>query len=237
MKKCFFITVLLILLSNSIYACYCSTLSTISSSYQSADFVATIKILKNYKNTPSNNEYYKADIEILDHYKGKKYKSIYILGSNGGNTSNSCGTFIPEGETRLIFGNPYLNGIAIYLCSSFHKPLQSYYQRDEITKKLNILKKFAKNYTIQLNDDLYPYDFKQTLNKDSSNYFSLIKLKVNKDGNLKTIQFLTEDNKTLKNNYENYFRTIVNFKKRLKRITKETNKNLTFIFEIKPYKK
>lgn len=64
------------------FACSCSILSTITSDYQTSDFVGVVKILKNYKNYPDTNEYYKADVEVLNLYKGNTIKSIYVLGNN-----------------------------------------------------------------------------------------------------------------------------------------------------------
>ncbi|WP_165953195.1 hypothetical protein [Pedobacter changchengzhani] len=45
------ITILSIFVINTCKACMCSSLKTITFQYQQADFVATVKIIKNYKNS------------------------------------------------------------------------------------------------------------------------------------------------------------------------------------------
>lgn len=220
---------------SSCYACYCS--STLIVDYQTANFVAAVRIIKNYKNSPDTNDYYKADIEIIDLYKGKSIKSIYILGSNGNNTYNSCGTFIKEGEVRLIFGNfNKENNMSTYLCTSYYRPLEAPYKRDQISQKLSLLKKYAEDYTIKIyNADLIStYDFKTTYDPTKENYFSLLKIKIDKNGLVKAIDYLTKDSDELKAAYDNYFRTKFNWS-RIQSIRKENIDDITLFFEVKPY--
>lgn len=80
LKLFFCITILALFASSTTLACYCSILSTITSNYQQANFVGLVKILKNYKNYPDTNEHYKADVEVLNLYKGKSVKAcIYLV--------------------------------------------------------------------------------------------------------------------------------------------------------------
>ena len=225
---------------NISFACMCSILSTPTVQYQEADFVATIKILKNYKNSPDTNQYYKADIEILELYKGKKIKSIFVLGSNGNNTYNSCGTFISEGETRLIFGRSEGSIISTYLCTSYYKPNNLSFKINKIEEKLILLKKHAKNNVINFSNEIaiYPYDFKRIYNPESTNYYSLVKVVISKGGFVKNIKFITNDTQTLQTAYRDYFSKTIDWQSRLQKISvKNIAEDMTLIFEINPYTK
>lgn len=221
----------------SSYACSCSIFDTVTSQYQKADFVATLKIIRNYKNFPDTNQYYKADVEIIDLYKGKTLKSIYILGNNGGNTYNSCGTYIKEGETRLIFGSFEGNTISTYLCTSYNNPNETNYMSSRVGERLQLLKKHSKKSTIRFLNEMtiYPFDFKQIYNPKLINHFSLVKLTINRNGLIKQVKFITNDNDTLKKAYQEYFNQ-PNWPDRLKKISNKNNsENITVVFEIKPY--
>jgi len=222
----------------SSYACSCSIFDTVTSQYQKADFVATLKIIKIYKNFPDTNQYYKADVEIIDLYKGKTLRSIYILGNNGGSIYNSCGTFIEEGETRLIIGSFEGNMITTYLCTSFYKPNEVNYKNNRIAERLTLLKKHVKNNSISFINEMtiYPYDFKQNYKPELINYFSLVKVIINRNGLIKQVKFITNDSDTLKKAYLDYFNNIINWTNRLKKISNKNNsENITVVFEIKPY--
>lgn len=237
-KLSIFILLILSIHANSI-ACQCSINETITSEYQKADFVATLKIVKNYKNFPDTNQYYKADVEIVDLYKGRSLKSILILGNNDGDTYNSCGTFIKEGETRLIFGSYKENQITTYLCTSYHKPSELSYQRNKIREKLILLKKYSKNNIIGFVNEMtiYPYDLIQSYKPELSNKYSLVKITIENNKTIKKIKFLTKDNDSLKRTYKNYFYNTIDWDRRLKRITNKTNsKNMTIVFEIVPFR-
>ncbi|RZK44246.1 MAG: hypothetical protein EOO90_00865 [Pedobacter sp.] len=229
-----FLFLLIIILPKIGYGCICSFLSTTSVEYQRSAFVATVKIVKNYKNIPDTNEYYKADIEIIDLYKGKKISSIYIL---GGEVYNSCGTFIPEGETRLIFGTVYKEKyISTFLCGSYKKPLEAYYKRDQIGDKLRLLKKHASKHMVNINNEvlLYPVNFNRIYNPDSVNYFSLVKVELNRDRSVKAIRYLTKDSQKLKKAYEYYFKNQFDWR-RIERIKSNQADGITLFFEINPY--
>ncbi len=74
---------------------------SISESYVAADFVARFKILKVYPNQ-GEEAYFKADIEILEQFKGSKIESIYIGGRSDGKLGTSCDVFYPEGSDLLV---------------------------------------------------------------------------------------------------------------------------------------
>ncbi|WP_144371931.1 hypothetical protein [Pedobacter xixiisoli] len=219
------------------FACYCSE-STITFPYQTADFVGVVKILKNYKNYPNTNEYYRADVEVLDLYKGKNLKHLYILGSNGVDSYNSCGTFIKEGEVRLIFGNFMKDkSISTYLCKSYKSPEEHYYKRDQVEEKLTLLKRFARKHTNKIPNEasIYIGDFKKTINKDSVNYTSLVGVELKNSGEIKKIFNLTKDNEQLRSALEKYFRNTFNWK-RIKSMRENNTGDITLFFEVRPYK-
>lgn len=225
-------------LSAKSFACHCSILETITSQYQTSDFVASVKILKNYKNTPDSNEHYKADIEILDLYKGKKTKSILVFGSNGNNRFNSCGTFIDVGETRLIFGKLEKDGsISTYLCTSYYEPLKESYKNNKVAQKLNLLKKGIGDYKISSDKDtaLYPYDYKQIYKPALANNYSIVKVKLNGDSEVLKITYLTKETKELIKYYDKYFKEVIDWKRRLTRIKHIKGETITLCFEINPY--
>lgn len=239
MKKALYILFFLFFtLLNASRACNCSILSTVTYQYQTADFVASVKILKNYKNTPESNEYYKSDIEIIELYKGKKVKRISVLGSNGNNMYNSCGTFINVGEIRLIFGNLEKDGsISTYLCTSYYKPLSVGYEDNKVAQKLRLLKAAAKNHRISVSNDaaLYPYDFKQIYDPELANNYSIVKVKLDHEGKPLLIKSLTKEQQKLIKHYKTYFTNEVDWKGRLNRIKVKSGKGITLFFEINPY--
>ena len=238
LKLLFCITILALFASSTALACYCSMLSTITSNYQQANFVGVVKILKNYKNYPDTNEHYKADVEVLNLYKGKSVKSLYILGNNGGKTYNSCGTFIQEGETRLVFGSFTKDKlVSTYLCTSYLNPFNTSYKRDLIEEKLKLLKRFAKKHTIKIGNDalLYVNDFKRIKNPKTTKHFSLVRIDLTENGTIDKIAILTKDDKELSDSLKLYFKKTFNIQ-RLKGIREKNNGNLIVFFEITPYK-
>lgn len=220
-------------------ACSCSILATTSYYYQNADFVGIVKILKNYKNIPDSNLYYQADVEIIDLYKGKKVKSIWIEGTNGGRYGSSCGTFIPEAEIRLIYANRGQDGLLkTYLCTSTNRPLEPYFKQNNTREKLVLLKKYASKYThIIYNETLYyPAAFKFIVDKTKLNYFSLVMVTLSKDYEIKNLNILNTAPQELKEAYTQYFKQKINWKQKMKGIKTDPRKNdIQLIFEINPY--
>ncbi len=97
-------------------ACGCS-FSNPSDRFVSADFVGRIRIVKVYPNE-ADNKPYKADVEIIEHFKGDKIKSIYIAGRSDGSLGSSCDVFYPEGSDLLVFARNDSGGrISFGMCS------------------------------------------------------------------------------------------------------------------------
>lgn len=215
----------------------CST-SNISYQYQTSDFVAVVKIIKNYKNNSAENQHYIADIEILNLYKGKPKKQLYILGNSREEGYNSCGTFINEGETRLIFGNIISKDkVSTDLCSSYHKPNRDYYKRDFIEDKLDVLARYAKEHKIKIINDAYiaVYNFKKLERPSGNKHFSIVSVKISSKGEIQKIKYLTKDKKIVEKPFEAYINST--FKdKLLQRIRKDNHGKFTIFFEFNPYK-
>lgn len=109
--------VLLIFGYKASLACKCE-MPSVAVSYVSADFVARFKILKVYPNQ-EEDDFYKADIEILELYKGKKIESIYIGGRSDGKLGTSCDVFFPEGSDLLVAARAEPNGKILFGACSF----------------------------------------------------------------------------------------------------------------------
>jgi len=97
----FLLTLLILVLGNQALACSCS-FSNPSDRFVSADFVGRIRVVKIYPNE-ADDKPYKADVEIVEHFKGDKIKSIYIAGRSDGGLGLSCDVFYPEGSDLLVF--------------------------------------------------------------------------------------------------------------------------------------
>lgn len=99
MKKIIIISILL--LSIKSFACICEKL-TLEQKFIQSNFIAKVKVKRIYKNL-HKEKYYKADIEILDLYKGNIISSIYIYGNNKGQYESSCDIFIDVNEELVIY--------------------------------------------------------------------------------------------------------------------------------------
>jgi len=238
-RKALFIILITIFISQLANACMCDIMDTKSSKYLAADFVATVKILKNYKNQPDTSEYYKADVELINLYKGKKIKHLLILGTNGGTRYNSCGTFIAEGETRLIFGKFYgESNISTYLCNSYINPLSTNFKLSKLDEKLRLLNRYAKNITVETlwGRTVYiPSQLYQTSTTDTTYLFSIVKIVITEDGMVKKIQHLTKDNKAFIAKLDVALTTKMDWLSRIKPY--KTKSDLTFLLELDPYER
>gem|GEM_PF-1100146 len=112
----YLLTLLILLLGNQAFACRCSFPSPIDG-FTSGDFVGRIKIIKVYPNH-DNEELYKADVEILEYFKGPKITSIFIAGRSDGKIGSSCAVFYPEGSDLLVVAANDRNGkLRFGMCS------------------------------------------------------------------------------------------------------------------------
>lgn len=137
MKKILLIITFLFSITN--YACTCNDQS-ITEKYIQSEFVAKVKIIKNYKNLDSK-EVYKADIIINELYKGERLKSIYINGRSDGNIGSSCSIFIPENTELIIYSQKNNNGkYTIGMCSGLLYLKKNSLQKQ--VRELDILQMF-----------------------------------------------------------------------------------------------
>ncbi len=153
MKRNLFLLFFLLAITSS-FACTCDP-PPITVKYMRSDFVAKIKILKNYK-SEGKAELYKADILIEELYKGEPLKSIYVEGRNTDNDldiGSSCAIFIEE-ETELIaYGSKDNKGrITIGMCSGLVYLTGIY--KENGTREIEILRTLKENnisYTNNIN--------------------------------------------------------------------------------------
>jgi hypothetical protein len=114
MKKIIQLT--LFLFSGAIFACTCDD-PKITEKYIGSEFVAKVKIIKNYKNE-SSKELYRADIIITELFKGESLKSIYVVGRSDGKMGSSCAIFIPENTELIVYAEKNEDGkYIIGMCS------------------------------------------------------------------------------------------------------------------------
>lgn len=114
MKKIF--QIVLLLFSATMLGCTCDP-PKITEKYIQSDFVAKVKIIKNYKNENSR-ELYKADIIISELFKGERLKSIFVSGRSDRNIGSSCSIFIPENTELIIYASKNKDGkFTIGICS------------------------------------------------------------------------------------------------------------------------
>ncbi len=148
-----YLSLLFFLLTTAVsFACTCDP-PPITDKYMHSDFVAKIRIVKNYK-SEGEEELYKSDILIEELYKGQLLKSIYVEGRNTDNDldiGSSCAIFIEEGTELIAYGTKDDKGrITIGMCSGLLY-LTGEYPKDEV-RELAILRVLKKNKIDYTND-------------------------------------------------------------------------------------
>ncbi|WP_281309451.1 hypothetical protein [Flavobacterium flavigenum] len=110
------IQIILLLFSSSLLACVCDD-NPITEKYIESDFVAKIKITKNYENEDSE-ELYKTEFIITELFKGENLKAIYVAGRSDGDMGSSCSIFIPENTELIVYARKNKDGkYIIGMCS------------------------------------------------------------------------------------------------------------------------
>lgn len=148
MKK--ILQTLIFFFSLGLIACTCDD-PKITEKYIQSDFVAKAKIIKNYNNKGSR-ELYKADIEILELYKGNTLASIYVAGRSDGKMGSSCAIFIPENTELILYASKNKDGnYSVGMCSGLLYLNNRNKKRQN--RELNILEMF-KNKNIEFTDKI-----------------------------------------------------------------------------------
>lgn len=159
MKKILQITIFLF--SIGIFACTCDD-PKITEKYIESDFVAKVRIVKNYKNDDSK-ELYKADIVISELFKGVGQSSIYVAGRSDGKMGSSCAIFIPENTELIIYARKNKDGkYSVGMCSGLLYLNNRNFNRQK--RELDILKMF-KSQNITFTDKIN-YREKAKLHKE-----------------------------------------------------------------------
>ena len=131
-------------------ACDCS-IRYFTEMYSQSDFVAEIRITKNFDNE-GEQELYKSEIQILNLYKGDSINSIYVEGRSDGKMGSSCSIFIRANTELIAYVNKNGNGkYIIGMCSGFtYTKNHRYIEEREINQEramLSLLKKKNIVYT------------------------------------------------------------------------------------------
>ncbi|MEP0710922.1 hypothetical protein [Algoriphagus sp.] len=158
------LTLLILILGNQALACTCS-FSNPSDRFVSADFVGRIRIVKIHPNE-ANDKSYKADVEIIEHFKGNKIKSIYIAGRSDGELGSSCDVYFPVGSDLLVFAKSDSNGrISFGMCSF---PIEFENNLDQNLRDLETVRVLSKY------DSVFTADYDTVI---SPNFFEFLESK------------------------------------------------------------
>lgn len=112
------LSIALVFFSYGVFGCDCNFLN-LTEKYISAEFVAAITITNIYLNE-KDEQWYKADIEVNELFKGEKLESILIYGRSDGGFGSSCDIFIPSGAKLIAYSKKNQNGeVYIGMCSGF----------------------------------------------------------------------------------------------------------------------
>ena len=152
MKNILLTFLFLFFLQPNIFACSCSQ-TNLDTSFLYSDFVAKVEILKKYENE-ENSEFYKVDILILDLYKGKNVKSIYIYGNYKYKQQSACWIFTEENEKLIIYATIGEQKLpTIYACErmkfldkvTFTTKRGEYSRQNEYDEEIAVLETLKKN--------------------------------------------------------------------------------------------
>ena len=102
-RKILQIRILLLLSYISSNACDCP-IRTFTEVYTQSDFVAEIRITKNYDDE-GEQELYKAEIQNINSYKGDSVNAIYEGGKSDGKMGSSCSIYIHENTELIAYAN------------------------------------------------------------------------------------------------------------------------------------
>lgn len=154
--------IVLLLFSFPLFACVCSD-NSITEKYIESDFVAKIKIKKNYKNENSE-DLYKTEFIITELFKGENLKAIYVAGRRDGNMGSSCSIFIAENTELIVYARKDKDGkYVVGMCSGL-----LYLNKTNLKKQkreLEILKTF-KSKKIFFTDKIKYREKNYSENKD-----------------------------------------------------------------------
>lgn len=196
MKKATYLLLITIFFTQNLFACKCSTkLNAINQNYISADIVLQGIILKKYRNTPEDAQYYDIDINPISVYKGKKINRIKVYGINDiPYRGNSCTIDTSEKDEWIFFLKEkdrrfYLEPCTISRSKNMYK-FDVIKERVELCKKvIGELKYDTKKIQIKI-----PYNKWTAIKyKHDSKQFVSFKMVVKKNGRLKHIKIIESE--------------------------------------------
>ncbi len=110
-------TVVLLFFGAKSFACDCAFNEPVHG-FSTEEFVGHIKITKVYPNE-GKSSVYKADIELLELFKGSKINSIFVRGRSDGKIGTSCDVFYPEGSELVVTASRNSSGQLVFGMCSF----------------------------------------------------------------------------------------------------------------------
>ena len=209
MKKLFFLSLMLI--SVNAFACECMPRPLVER-HQSADYVATAKILKMLPDKQDPN-HFTLEIFPTNVYKGKPGTTLIEV------FYEPCSPFPSENSTWLIFATDGKKGLSSFEPCSGNLLLDRVFTADDSIRYPNAERNYKKSIELKLSvleflkkqkiTEVNEYDLKKMLTKDcfsdlkgytNNNSFVVFKVKVNEDltiGKISTLQAF--DNSQLSN--------------------------------------
>ena len=187
MKKISQATILLLLSYNLASACECPII-TFTERFTRSDFVAEIRITKNFDNE-GEEELYKSDIQILNLYKGDSINSIYVAGRSDGEMGSSCSIYIRENTVLFAYANKNRGGkFTIGMCSGLTYTKNHRYIYDRGIQRERAMLSILKNKNIVFTDKIR-YGPRSTLHSDLGQFDGI---KLNKNFALFEITFASD---------------------------------------------
>lgn len=113
----FLFTVLILVFGSRAFACKCAYNDPVHS-FGTSEFVGHIKITKVYPNEGERLPY-RADVELLELFKGSKINLIFVGGRSDGKIGTSCDVFYPVGSELVVTANKNEDGQLVFGMCSF----------------------------------------------------------------------------------------------------------------------
>lgn len=171
-------------------ACICDP-PQITDKYIWADVVAKVKILKNYPNE-SEKELYKANIQVIELYKGEAPEFLFVSGRSDGKGGSSCSIFIPEEAELIVYASKDKEGKHhIGLCSGLLFSEQFKKNQSLEIKILESLRRIKYDYQSSIiyrkRSTILERFIKEISHESLENNFALYEINFSKDVEIKNI--------------------------------------------------
>lgn len=173
-------------------ACMCAQ-TPITEDFQNSDFVAVGKILKVYPNE-SDEEIYKADIQLMDLIKGPEISTLFVLGRSDGKSGSSCSIFTPEDTEYVFFGRKDVQGRIFFgACSGTRETVKIKKYSPYLMELLDVLKNLQEDYSGKPDPGFYlniHESLEQFKGKTFSQKFALYEVNFNEDLTVERVKII-----------------------------------------------